>query len=636
MRAYESHRGLGNSKRPDYKPQAAGPANPHCGDRAATGPLAASSRLGRVGREPWRFEGLRQWECGHEDCRKLGMDEARAAQACELSQRSAVPPFIVMDVMEAAAAREAQGHKVIHMEVGQPGTPAPRAALEAVQAGTRPRHAGLHGGPGAAGAAGAHRPATIASATASTVAPERVVVTTGSSAGFVLAFLALFDAGAKVALPSPGYPCYRHILTALGQAPGSPHDRCRFALDADGARRSTKPRRRDGVAGLVIASPANPTGTMLEPGRLAEIVAACRRNKHLAGLRRDLPRPHLRPGRGDRARPLRPGDRDQQLLQVFLDDRLARRLAGGARKRWCGPSSGWPRTSTSRRPPWRRSRPSAPSTASMSSRPTSASTPRTAPCCWTSCPRPGSSASCRPTAPSISTSTSAISPSDSVAFTKEMLDDIGVAATPGVDFDAERGQPLRALLLRRHDGRHGGSGAPSRKAGAASSSAREATDGSIRLLAGLRARLALERHGLPLAFLLTLPIFTFSPSRALAEFFIAASAMKDANPSSMPMPTPPTLHALGRGRRARLSLQQSQGEPCDQCRAYDASSSVPPCRRRRRGPDAGRRPPRRCRYPPHRRPPHARRGHSVRPALWRESVGRCVSAELMPARNTSP
>ena len=103
------------------------------------------------------------------------------------------------------------------------------------------------------------------------------MVTTGSSAAFVLAFLALFDAGAKVALPSPGYPCYRHILTALGQDP------VLLATDAAArwmptARQIEDAARREALAGLVIASPANPTGTMLEPGRLAEIAAACRRN----------------------------------------------------------------------------------------------------------------------------------------------------------------------------------------------------------------------------------------------------------------------------------------------------------------------------------------------------------------------
>jgi aspartate/methionine/tyrosine aminotransferase len=102
-------------------------------------------------------------------------------------------------------------------------------------------------------------------------------VTTGSSAGFVLAFLALFDVGARVALPSPGYPCYRHILTALGQAavPVVTDDAGRWMPTGE---QIDAARREEGISGLVVASPANPTGTMLAPERLAEIAAACRRN----------------------------------------------------------------------------------------------------------------------------------------------------------------------------------------------------------------------------------------------------------------------------------------------------------------------------------------------------------------------
>jgi aspartate/methionine/tyrosine aminotransferase len=104
-----------------------------------------------------------------------------------------------------------------------------------------------------------------------------VVVTTGSSGGFVLAFLALFDAGERIALPSPGYPCYRHILTALGQTP------VLLTTDAAGRWMPTAPQieaaaQQEKIAGLVVASPANPTGTMLEPQRLAEIADVCRRN----------------------------------------------------------------------------------------------------------------------------------------------------------------------------------------------------------------------------------------------------------------------------------------------------------------------------------------------------------------------
>jgi aspartate/methionine/tyrosine aminotransferase len=193
------------------------------------------------------------------------------------SRRSAVPPFIVMDVMQAAAAREALGHRIIHMEVGQPATPAPRAALARVAHALDRETLGYTvalGLPALRERIARH----YAERYAVPVEPERVVVTTGSSAGFVLAFLTLFDAGSKVALPSPGYPCYRHILTALGQTPVP------IATDAATRWMPTAAQIEDahhseGIAGLVVASPANPTGTMLEPARLAEIAAACRRSK---------------------------------------------------------------------------------------------------------------------------------------------------------------------------------------------------------------------------------------------------------------------------------------------------------------------------------------------------------------------
>jgi aspartate/methionine/tyrosine aminotransferase len=200
---------------------------------------------------------------------------SRAAASLQPSQRSAIAPFIVMDVMQAAAEREAQGHGIIHMEVGQPGMPAPRAALARVARALESETLGYTvalGLPALRERIACH----YAERYSARVDPERVVVTTGSSAGFVLAFLALFDVGARVALPSPGYPCYRHILTALGQEPVP------IVTDAAGRWMPTAAQidaaaRDQGVAGLVVASPANPTGTMLEPQRLAQIAAACRR-----------------------------------------------------------------------------------------------------------------------------------------------------------------------------------------------------------------------------------------------------------------------------------------------------------------------------------------------------------------------
>ena len=93
----------------------------------------------------------------------------------------------------------------------------------------------------------------------------------------MLAFLALFDHRRAVALPAPGYPCYRHILTALGQKPVPIVTDAAGTLDAD-REPDRGGRPAGGHEGLVIASPANPTGTMLEPGRLAEIAELCRRN----------------------------------------------------------------------------------------------------------------------------------------------------------------------------------------------------------------------------------------------------------------------------------------------------------------------------------------------------------------------
>jgi len=190
------------------------------------------------------------------------------------SARSAIPSFIVMDVMRAALAAEVAGRSIMHMEVGQPGTPAPQAAR---QAAARALEAETLGYTMALGndtlrAAIAQHYADWYSVR---VAPERIAVTTGSSAAFVLAFLAVFDAGDAVALPSPGYPCYRHILSALGQRSvlletGPATDWMPTAEDV------VRAVRRDGIKGLLIASPANPTGTMISAARMDELVAVCR------------------------------------------------------------------------------------------------------------------------------------------------------------------------------------------------------------------------------------------------------------------------------------------------------------------------------------------------------------------------
>src|SRR6476469_4716299 len=195
-----------------------------------------------------------------------------AKQLLKPSKRSDVPPFIVMDVMAAAAQREAQGAHIIHMEVGQPAAPAPATAIKAAQAAlTRGRigYTETLGIPSLRARIARHYQDAYGLA----LDPARVVVTTGSSGGFILAFLALFEPGDRVALANPGYPPYRHILTALGCEPVliDTGAETRWALSAEAL---IAEHRRKPLKGLIVASPANPTGTMLTREALGGLIAA--------------------------------------------------------------------------------------------------------------------------------------------------------------------------------------------------------------------------------------------------------------------------------------------------------------------------------------------------------------------------
>jgi aspartate/methionine/tyrosine aminotransferase len=188
------------------------------------------------------------------------------------SARSDVPPFMVMDVMAAAARIEAQGGHVIHMEVGQPAAPAPRTAIAAAKVALDKADIGYTQALGIP-ALRARISRHYAETHGVTVEPERIVVTTGSSAGFILAFLSLFEPGDRVAVACPGYPPYRHILTALGCEPVlieiSEATGWSITIEA-----LLEAHRRSPLKGVLVASPANPTGTMMRPDALAELIAA--------------------------------------------------------------------------------------------------------------------------------------------------------------------------------------------------------------------------------------------------------------------------------------------------------------------------------------------------------------------------
>jgi len=185
------------------------------------------------------------------------------------SSRSQVDPFIVMDVMQAAAAAEAVGRHIIHMEVGQPGTGAPKGAARAL-AGAM--DAGPLGYTVALGLPALRaRIARMYGAWYDVdLDPARVVITSGSSAGFILTFTALFDSGDRVGIGAPGYPSYRQILGALGMTP--------VDLPTAGTNRY-QPVPQDfaglDLRGLLVASPANPTGTMLDRAAMSALMGAC-------------------------------------------------------------------------------------------------------------------------------------------------------------------------------------------------------------------------------------------------------------------------------------------------------------------------------------------------------------------------
>ncbi len=185
----------------------------------------------------------------------------------KLSQRSAVDSFIVMDVLDAAQRLEEAGRRIIHMEIGQPGTPAPAGAREALAKELQARPLGYTGALGLP-ALRARIARLYADWYGLDLDPARVIVTTGSSAGFILAFTALFEAGERVALGAPGYPSYRQALRALSLEP----------VDIEtSAQNRLQPVPDDlpaEIAGLIVASPGNPTGTVLDRGALAALAAA--------------------------------------------------------------------------------------------------------------------------------------------------------------------------------------------------------------------------------------------------------------------------------------------------------------------------------------------------------------------------
>src|SRR5580704_16585776 len=196
----------------------------------------------------------------------------RARNLLGASRRSDVPPFMVMDVMAAAARIEAAGGHVIHMEVGQHAASAPKAAISAARAALEQGRIEYTSALGVASLRqriARHYRETYGCA----VDAERIVVTTGSSGAFILGFLAMFEPGDRVAVTVPGYPPYRHILAALGCEPVliETSSETRHALTGEALLAA---HRKAPLKGVLVGSPANPTGTMMSREALSGLISA--------------------------------------------------------------------------------------------------------------------------------------------------------------------------------------------------------------------------------------------------------------------------------------------------------------------------------------------------------------------------
>ena len=194
----------------------------------------------------------------------------------KISERADIAPFFVMEMMRAAAQRETAGGDVVHMEVGQPSTPAPAGARAAAKAAI---DGDVLGYTSAVGIEPLRQRLAqhYADWYGHDTDADRIVVTQGASGAFTLAFLACFEAGDRVAVTSPGYPCYRNTLEALDieviEIAVTPETG--FRLTADMVECAGP------LDGLVVASPANPTGTMLMADELGRLARWC----HDSGVR---------------------------------------------------------------------------------------------------------------------------------------------------------------------------------------------------------------------------------------------------------------------------------------------------------------------------------------------------------------
>lgn len=205
---------------------------------------------------------------------RASVETAPVAERKLASRVDAVSPFLAMDVLSAARSIERAGGDVIHMELGEPCSPTPRLVREAAKS---VLEIGRIGYTEALGYLPLRERIArhYAEAYGVDVDTGRIVITTGSSAGFILSFLALFEPGSRVAISSPGYPAYRNIFAALGieVVPLPLNDANHWAVTAEAIRLL---HAQAPLAGVLTMSPANPTGTVMQQAELASLAHCCK------------------------------------------------------------------------------------------------------------------------------------------------------------------------------------------------------------------------------------------------------------------------------------------------------------------------------------------------------------------------
>tara|TARA_Y100000590_G_scaffold197633_1_gene224491 strand:+ start:738 stop:1877 length:1140 start_codon:yes stop_codon:yes gene_type:complete len=188
------------------------------------------------------------------------------------SKRSKVDPFIVMDVMESARKAEDTGKHIIHMEIGQPGTPAPKIAKDYIKNEIYTNNLGYTVSLGLP-----ELRKKISKLYGNwynvDLNPERIVITAGSSGAFILSFTSLFDSGERVGIGSPGYPSYRQILKSLDLVPVDIQTEIQNNFQP-----IPEDIKKNNLKGLLVASPANPTGSMLGKHSLENLINSSKEN----------------------------------------------------------------------------------------------------------------------------------------------------------------------------------------------------------------------------------------------------------------------------------------------------------------------------------------------------------------------